>query len=953
MIVEQEHIKEIVDNPKALLFAQKLFLSDIELLSVRSRNVLRSLGYPISNSKDFFQRLLSLDGIKLSKIRNCGQKSSNEIILFLNTFSRKLLTSGVFTIGKNIEDTGGLAEENRSNHRDLPIYIENIRPIIFHNNGNLSVRSNNALNNLIESCHHSVQSFYNLITSPDFSVVTLRNVGKGTAEELSMAINEIKEKIEYYSSADEKTIEEDLYVSALENLYSNKVVVKELLSFKRDNGYFPYFKAIQEYLNQCPNQDVIIINNGIRINYDSRLDLPKIASQIEYSYERIRQIRDNYFNELTNFFNSLSELNPNDTCHYSCLMNDLHREVLSSESVDFCIDFIHWVIGSIFKEYSFIGNPHTTLTSSFSTRGFLALVPSKLVALFDFDGFIQNLNSVVKEKRTDEQSIPLNDLISPYIKQKYIEDYDDIETACRSIIYLHFKLDIDYGKVIFKANKQKTLPYLIHDIIKEKGEPMSLDQIIEEFIFLYPERSVNTASFRSSILHHPDIISVGKSGNYSLKAWNKDYLREGTIRDFVCEFLDSRDVSLATPEEIVEYVQRFRPQSTARSIISNIFQDRDHKFSKFTKVGANGIKYIGYTNKQYESSVLKKTSITNNSKELNMTRRELYDLLWQKPITQLAKDLNIKYYTLKKICLNMNIPVPGSSYWSSLRYGKIITKPKLPPYFGDDKVTIDKAVSTTKSESIDQGILNDDNVVIATNIQNGMELRFLSIFYSAYSFRSSIESILAAIESESTFKGMKWKWLNKHHMPFLRMLNNMSRIELYELLWNKPLNQVAGDIGIRYDTLKTICKNLDIPVPNNYYWLQLQEGKHMPRRKLPSFEGDESISIEKAQGLTDSIVIARNDQFETAIRFLSIRDAAYTFNSSLESIMSAINRGAIHKGMKWQFTEERDSPNKEEVPSIVQSTKEPTCQEIIDKFTQALEELKSAFTMAINKLNNE
>ena len=350
MIVEQEHIKEIVDNPTALVFAQKLFLSDVELLSVRSRNVLRSLGDPISNSNVFFQRLLSLDVIKLSKIRNCGQKSSNEIILFLNTFSRKLLTSGVFTIGKHIEDTSGLSEENRNSHRDLPIYIEKIRPIIFHKNSNLSVRSNNALNYLIESCNHSVETFYNVITSPDFSVVKLRNVGKGTAEELSMAINEIKEKIEYYSSADDKTIEDDLYVNALENLYSNKVVVKELLSFKRDNGYFPYFKAIQEYINQCPNQDVIIVNNGIRINYDSRLDLPNIASQIDYTYERIRQIRDDYFNEFANLFNSLSELNPNDTCHYLCLMNDLHSEVLSSESVDLSIDFIHWVIGSIFKE---------------------------------------------------------------------------------------------------------------------------------------------------------------------------------------------------------------------------------------------------------------------------------------------------------------------------------------------------------------------------------------------------------------------------------------------------------------------------------------------------------------------------------------------------------------------------------------------------------------------------
>jgi len=41
------------------------------------------------------------------------------------------------------------------------------------------------------------------------------------------------------------------------------------------------------------------------------------------------------------------------------------------------------------------------------------------------------------------------------------------------------------------------------------------------------------------------------------------------------------------------------------------------------------------------------------------TRQELYELVWNEPLSKLAKKLNIETQYLKDICLESNIPLPG------------------------------------------------------------------------------------------------------------------------------------------------------------------------------------------------------------------------------------------------------------------------------------------------------
>lgn len=63
-----------------------------------------------------------------------------------------------------------------------------------------------------------------------------------------------------------------------------------------------------------------------------------------------------------------------------------------------------------------------------------------------------------------------------------------------------------------------------------------------------------------------------------------------------------------------------------------------------------------------------------------ITRQELYDLVWAKPMVQLGQQFQLSDNGLRKICRKYAIPVPKMGYWQKLRYDKPTKKIPLPTY---------------------------------------------------------------------------------------------------------------------------------------------------------------------------------------------------------------------------------------------------------------------------------
>ena len=91
---------------------------------------------------------------------------------------------------------------------------------------------------------------------------------------------------------------------------------------------------------------------------------------------------------------------------------------------------------------------------------------------------------------------------------------------------------------------------------------------------------------------------------------------------------------------------------------------------------------------------------------IELTRKELYDIVWSTTLSKLTKQYAYTNDGIKKLCKQFEIPMPDGSYWSKLKFNKKYKKEKLNPIFGG----VDKIFLTIREEgnpiNVDQTPLN-------------------------------------------------------------------------------------------------------------------------------------------------------------------------------------------------------------------------------------------------------
>ena len=64
-----------------------------------------------------------------------------------------------------------------------------------------------------------------------------------------------------------------------------------------------------------------------------------------------------------------------------------------------------------------------------------------------------------------------------------------------------------------------------------------------------------------------------------------------------------------------------------------------------------------------------------------LTRKELYALVWAKPMSDLAKGFEMSDVGLKKICKAAYVPTPPLCYWAKFKNGEKVAKTVLPTLY--------------------------------------------------------------------------------------------------------------------------------------------------------------------------------------------------------------------------------------------------------------------------------
>lgn len=68
-----------------------------------------------------------------------------------------------------------------------------------------------------------------------------------------------------------------------------------------------------------------------------------------------------------------------------------------------------------------------------------------------------------------------------------------------------------------------------------------------------------------------------------------------------------------------------------------------------------------------------------------MKLKDLYELVWSKPLKEICTEHKIAYADFKQLCTENNIPLPELGYWTKLRFGKPVTKTALTEDVGENK----------------------------------------------------------------------------------------------------------------------------------------------------------------------------------------------------------------------------------------------------------------------------
>jgi hypothetical protein len=94
------------------------------------------------------------------------------------------------------------------------------------------------------------------------------------------------------------------------------------------------------------------------------------------------------------------------------------------------------------------------------------------------------------------------------------------------------------------------------------------------------------------------------------------------------------------------------------------------------------------------------------SKQVKLTREELYAKVWQKPTVKLAEEYGVSDVMIAKLCRKMDIPKPPLGYWRRIETGAKIEPTPLP-----------KATDKTEIYAYINAITDDDIVKLSPEVQ--------------------------------------------------------------------------------------------------------------------------------------------------------------------------------------------------------------------------------------------
>ena len=576
-------------------------------ISAQTRKILSVLERNFLAKRDFFSYLLNVTYREAMILPNSDAKTASQVMQIVDAIREEFFATEDAALATEICAGSGSSDcssvyGRMGDAHELPGNINVLLPYVYNMISGHSVRAKRCVSNEIKRHGESLQSFHAMISSSSFTPLEIPNVELKILPEVKRMLSEINFFLEKFE--DERSVMEVSKLFAKQSPFEiclDAGALNRIKSIETDVGHFPLFAAIRESIDALSYENRIIIQNCIRI-YECQdvVEHDAIAAELGTTWECIRQKRNEIIKLFPEWFKRIKSISTVSDNPYRYIMTRVNEDVNIAEGTNFTLPFVNWVLSCVYDDVTLFGDAVKTLCGNNGKAHHFFIVPSSLCPLFDFEGFAEDMDAHMAAKRINEERIGLLDIISCHLKVRYCdEQMKEIENVCRSILYLYYPVDVDYGQIILPANARKNTNAIIEEILRDLGHPMSPDEIFDEFCYRYPERDIGNGNINGRICRNANIVRDELTGCFALAEWGDNVPQMGAISSFVQDYLNDQDKRIAELEDVGTYVRRFLPDATNENLLSIIVRDKSQKFALYE---SNGMKYVGYRAHKYDAS---------------------------------------------------------------------------------------------------------------------------------------------------------------------------------------------------------------------------------------------------------------------------------------------------------------------------------------------------------------
>lgn len=472
--------------------------------------------------------------------------------------------------------------------------------------------------------HWTLEDFYREVwCSPDFSFHQLPQIGKFSIEALENFRLFLEKKVEELSECEENQFVLETAVLKYGSFCSDPFVQ----SYWGETKHLPMFWLLSKKLESQMGRDYAIFRETFPL-YENHVvkSLEEVAAEKKLSKERVRQIRNQVFQDFFHDQNVLFQTKEDWAKYFSDLSDKvvssssyMGREINTREKTNFSFSFIFQILAFVFDaKLKLIGDPGTPKRNNIGWKNTF-LVRSRIFEIFDFDGFRGDIESRLSNERSEDWVCHINDYLDDSLcwKEYDLEEYDALKTVVLEIFIQEFGLYLDEeDRIVIPANKEKPAEEIVK-ILEENGEPLYLQEIFERYGEKFPYRFSYPNQLRSFMTFEDRIVAIGCSGRYALKEWN---VNTGTIREVIVGFLSKKGVP-QTDRTITDYVLKYYPDTNCASVRSTIYDGAETYGFVFFENGLFGLK-----NKDYPSCyiVCEKPVLVKKSFEARLSDLEIF-----------------------------------------------------------------------------------------------------------------------------------------------------------------------------------------------------------------------------------------------------------------------------------------------------------------------------------------